>query len=1686
MNNSTIIRTTTLILLMIGMSFAPLASMQEVSATGARSYACTGTICLNEAMPNPSSTPDDAAWPGGEWAEIINTGSSPVDVSSWTLENRVGKILNFDSSSIVGYEAGNSSTWTIQPGDWMVLARNASTNFWLTNSQEDLTLKDASGIAVDQASWTNAVSGASYVENTANAAADWITSNGPTPGSSNSGATPPTIYPSDLVISEIMANPWPSSDNAVWPGGEWFEVMNNGSTNFDLSGWSAKDSAGNEIEFNETHLVGYDAANNTSWILGPGESAVIAINATANYGVLNNGQESLDLIWPNGSKAQTVQWSNTQPGVSISANQGGVWSYSIFPSPGETNVPFIPATINGTDMIRFTEVMPNSSTDGSAFPDGEWIEIMNIDINPLDLMGWKIMDSIGNITYLDSSSMVVNSTQTGTLIDAGGIRLLQLTSETRLWDDYNSLCLINQMGEIVDAIHWINDYGENVSLTNTSDLSQPWTPTPYPTPGLPTPGTTVAENTSVFINEVMSDPIGADVSIWPDGEWVELLNSGNETVNLTNWALVAGGNKVFELNVDRLVNMDNLSLESGAFALIAMNGSSSFYIRNSNGDSLSLRNELGEIVHSIVWTIQPTEGESLYAPPPQSTNGNWLQALWPTPGAANPVFGPYTGGTTIGMTEILPHCYDGSVTPDHDWIEIYNNGTGIINMSRWTFSSSDGETMVVRHDSIWNRSSVAANVTEIAPSEYLVVQAPNWFAKGYGDTIEMRDPGVHGYGNLIQTIEWTVTTDCRTLGPTDEGGDWEPTLWPTPGEENPNPDDYNFDTEVLFSRLMPFQTDFSERNNEFFELTNFGDAAANLNGWKITKTSSTGTAYDSEFTNMVIPAGGAIALTPDAEHLTSDGGFNAVNAIDVMTSAVYLPDAGGTLQLVSPDGTVIDAVAWGGALLPIEGWDGPSMSQPNASEEGLIHLRGDGCGNAPDTNTSADWEQKWSRLGGSHLCLVSSFSTTGSVTPLIGPDIGLGDLLAWIDSATTSIHVHMYHLHSNEIAFALRQAAGRGVNITLVLNEAEGWWGSDDRTQNMGHASDLAAAGVNVLILGESLDSSEPDSPYEYIHTKVAVKDDSSIWIGSGNWKHSSLPLNGYIGNRDWGVIVDSSSLAQMFLDRLAWDENPERLHIRHFIPSSDTPGGWVTPAPDGTVQAIEGTAISGSFSGKILTCPEDCVEGLRDSIEGANSEILLSLQYLDMDWYWGWGESPIIGALEDAAARGVSVRMIINGYYYDDEIREAVDIFNHQWNHTNGWDTAAIIMSSGDNITKLHNKGMIIDGQSVLISSINWGANSIMRNREMGLMIDSPAVADVYRQSWLEDWDRTDIENQARDEDNNLIWPEGTDTDGDGLPDWWEVSVGLNRTNALILDSTIGEEGFDTDGDGLINSQEFIYDGNPFTNDTDGDCISDDLELSWATSLTGVSEEVKIQFARKAMRSADADDDGVNDGTQYQCGSDFDEEVVFIPPDADDDGVADVDDQCPGTSSGVAVDDYGCEQTGPLDSDRDNVPDTDDDCPQTPLNTSVTVKGCSDEQLRQNAEDETNADSEESLSTPLLIIIALAAILLIGALGGMFMNQKNSLDAMDDIGGMADTGQELAGVGDDVWSIPTLDASTGPILDGSKEVPFVETTQNAVLSEQNQIDMTLFSGWTEDVVQAYLDQGWTVTQLKEWYDNNS
>ncbi|RZM09937.1 MAG: OmpA family protein, partial [Pedobacter sp.] len=59
--------------------------------------------------------------------------------------------------------------------------------------------------------------------------------------------------------------------------------------------------------------------------------------------------------------------------------------------------------------------------------------------------------------------------------------------------------------------------------------------------------------------------------------------------------------------------------------------------------------------------------------------------------------------------------------------------------------------------------------------------------------------------------------------------------------------------------------------------------------------------------------------------------------------------------------------------------------------------------------------------------------------------------------------------------------------------------------------------------------------------------------------------------------------------------------------------------------------------------------------------------------------------------------------------------------------------------------------------------------------------------------------------------------------------------------------------------------------------------------------------------------------------------------PDADADGVADIDDKCPGTKSGYKVDTTGC----PLDNDKDGVLNEDDACPD--LAGTMALKGCPD-----------------------------------------------------------------------------------------------------------------------------------------------
>ena len=144
---------------------------------------------------------------------------------------------------------------------------------------------------------------------------------------------------------------------------------------------------------------------------------------------------------------------------------------------------------------------------------------------------------------------------------------------------------------------------------------------------------------------------------------------------------------------------------------------------------------------------------------------------------------------------------------------------------------------------------------------------------------------------------------------------------------------------------------------------------------------------------------------------------------------------------------------------------------------------------------------------------------------------------------------------------------------------------------------------------------------------------------------------------------------------------------------------------------------------------------------------------------------------------------------------------------------------------------------------------------------------------------------------------PGSPDTDGDGLPDGWEVENWFNPLSSVGADGALG----DWDEDGLSNLDEYLHGSSPRLEDTDGDGLPDAFEVgSLATwngyalpfgvttdparrdsDLDGLTDEQELLNGTNPTQP-DSDGDGLPDGWEVENELD-----PLSPPgngDADDD----------------------------------------------------------------------------------------------------------------------------------------------------------------------------------------------------------
>jgi len=107
-------------------------------------------VVISEVMPNPSAASDSY----GEWFEIINMDSIPIDLNGWTIMDEGG------DSHVISLSA------EIHPGEYMVLGRNSDesvnggyvsdytySSFALANSDDEIILLDQDEKMVDAVSY---------------------------------------------------------------------------------------------------------------------------------------------------------------------------------------------------------------------------------------------------------------------------------------------------------------------------------------------------------------------------------------------------------------------------------------------------------------------------------------------------------------------------------------------------------------------------------------------------------------------------------------------------------------------------------------------------------------------------------------------------------------------------------------------------------------------------------------------------------------------------------------------------------------------------------------------------------------------------------------------------------------------------------------------------------------------------------------------------------------------------------------------------------------------------------------------------------------------------------------------------------------------------------------------------------------------------------------------------------------------------------------------------------------------------------------------------------------------------------------------------------------------------------------------------------------------------------------------
>ncbi|MCL2795014.1 MAG: phospholipase D-like domain-containing protein [Microbacteriaceae bacterium] len=366
------------------------------------------------------------------------------------------------------------------------------------------------------------------------------------------------------------------------------------------------------------------------------------------------------------------------------------------------------------------------------------------------------------------------------------------------------------------------------------------------------------------------------------------------------------------------------------------------------------------------------------------------------------------------------------------------------------------------------------------------------------------------------------------------------------------------------------------------------------------------------------------------------------------------------------------------------------------------------------------------------------------------PDAGWHQLSTFLGATQRELVIGLYDFTSAHVLAAFEQAA-RGKKVTLTLDHP-----SKNPTADQTDEQTVAAlrgalgGGFEQAWALSGMDPLATATVFQTAyHIKVAAQDSTAVWVSSGNWNNSNQPAIDPVanpgdaaaarsGDRDWHVVVHSPELTTTFGAYLANDYAVAAQHNRataaFMQPELLQPAVETPPF----ARFFPGTTVTGQMTVTPLLTPDPgvYVDAVKALIASATTTLHLQFQYIEPPKTTDATNQAfvdLVQAVIDRQQAGVEVRIIMSEYETAGYLEQLQGM---------GLDVASSVKLQNN----VHNKGVVVDGRAVLVSSQNWSSAGALHNRDAGVIIENAEAAAYFDEIFAHDWNNLAVQQAAQD----------------------------------------------------------------------------------------------------------------------------------------------------------------------------------------------------------------------------------------------------------------------------------------------------------------------------------------------------